>query len=249
MNIVNEICLRMQAATQCHELEDGAVVINTHCMYPSNGAVQIVIRGTQSGYLVTDDGGAIREAIAAGAALSKSTQMSYSSITGKQGLSFYNGAVSAPSVPLDAVPAAVMLVANASKEIADQIFSTYRMKRARDFKSLVRQFIREEFRQSPKETLIVGQTTKQHKFDNVIVLPGGRRAIVDAVLHDANSINARVVANLDVKAANSDGITQSIVYDDEEAWGPSDLSLLQITDVPVVPFSKAGPTLHRLLQA
>jgi hypothetical protein len=249
MNIANDICARLQSVNRCHALDDGGVAVNTHCMYPSNGAVQVIVHRTPSGYLVSDDGGAIREAIAAGADMTKATQARYGSVAGKQGLSFCNGIVSAPAVPLEAVSAAIILVANASKEIADQVFSTYRAKRTRDFKTVVRQFLKEEFLQSPREELITGNTNKSHKFDNVIVLPTGRRAIVDVVLHDPNSINARVVANLDVRAARPHGLTQSIIYDDEDNWGPTDLSLLHITDVPVLPFSKAGPALHHLLQA
>jgi hypothetical protein len=55
---------------------------------------------------------------------------------------------------------------------------------------------------------------------------------------EASSINAAVVAHLDVKRANVPNVVRRIVYDDEEKWKAEDLSLLSV-GAPVVPFSRA----------
>ena len=65
-------------------------------------------------------------------------------------------------------------------------------------------------------------------------------------MHDPSSINARVVANIDVKLAKYEKLDQRIVYDDGENWSADDLSLLQVGNTPVVPFSKAADVIGRL---
>ena len=66
--------------------------------------------------------------------------------------------------------------------------------------------------------------------------------------NDPNSINSRVVANIDVKARGEE-YAQSIVYDDGEGWGAGELGVLHITGVPVVPFSKVGQAFRQLMMA
>jgi hypothetical protein len=69
--------------------------------------------------------------------------------------------------------------------------------------------------------------------------------IIDAVAHDASSINARVVANLDIKSVGDPLIDQRIVYDDQEEWTPADLNLLQV-GAPAIPFSRSEEVIYRL---
>ena len=72
-----------------------------------------------------------------------------------------------------------------------------------------------------------------------------RKLIIDPVANEASSINARVVANLDIKAIGNPNIIQRIVYDDQEEWSPVDLNLLQVGAI-VVPFSHAGAVIEKL---
>ena len=46
-------------------LHDG-VLVTTHCMYPSNGLVQVVVRGGTETVVASDEGGAFGEAASAG---------------------------------------------------------------------------------------------------------------------------------------------------------------------------------------
>jgi hypothetical protein len=68
---------------------------------------------------------------------------------------------------------------------------------------------------------------------------------VDAASNDASSINARLVANLDVKATNDPMIDQRIIYDDTQSWNLADLNLLQL-GATIVPFSKAQSVIQRI---
>lgn len=128
MSLAENVSNIMQSAHQCKMLADGGVAINTHCLYPSNGMVQVIVRSAGDVFFVSDDGGAIREALSAGAAFTKSMDNKLSAIATNQGLIFNNGIISAPRLPIESIAAAVILVANASKEMADRIFSAHRVR-------------------------------------------------------------------------------------------------------------------------
>ena len=111
---------------------------------------------------------------------------------------------------------------------------------------MLAEFLRKRFEERLlHNTVIIGKSNKPHRFANVISLSDSRRLIVDTVVNEPSSINARVVANLDVAAANDDTISQRIIYDDEENWGASDLNLLQVGALPV-PFSRSREVIERV---
>ena len=163
-----------------------------------------------------------------------------------QGLQMDGGIIRSPSVNLDALPTAIALVANASKETAEWLFDHWKLERTRKFKEQLKELLKTQYNDVNQQS-ITGVSSKPHTFDNVIQLSNGKRLLVDAVIKDSNSMNSRVVANLDVKRAEHQSLVQTIVYDDEEDWGAADLSLLQVSSVPVIAFSKARPALTTLL--
>lgn len=228
---------------------DGGIAIKTHCLYPSNATVVVSVRGGGNEYVVMDDGRALREATTAGAELGKSLKK-YERIATKQGLILSNGVVKTPAIAADLIPMAILLVANTSKEVADHIFSTWKLSHKRDFKETVRSLLKQQFSHlSVREEKLVGTSNKSHAFENVVYLGDGRRVIIDPVLHDANSINSRVVANLDLHDAKHEGLEQRLVYDDAENWSSDDLSILHVSRVPVIAFSKAQRAIGVLLAA
>jgi hypothetical protein len=221
------------------------VRVTTHCMYPSNGLVQVTVRGGTETVVVSDEGGGVGEALSAGIP-PKDYNRTLSRLIGDQGLFMEKGAIFTPRIPIKAAPLAILHVANASQEIARWLYDHMKIERTRDFRVMLAEFLNRTFedRVSHNE-VIVGHSNKPHKFANVIKFANGRRLIVDPVAHEASSINARVVANLDVRATNNPLIEQRIVYDDEEDWTPADLNLLQV-GATVVPFSRTREVIGRL---
>ena len=139
MSLLNAISSGLAPFNQVHPLENGAA-ISTHCLYPSHSAVQVLVRGAGESFYVSDGGGAIREAELAGATFGKSDNK-YLRLIEKQGLVMERGVIGTKAISLDMVPTAILLVANASKEVADFIFSTWRVAKPRDFKELVRELL------------------------------------------------------------------------------------------------------------
>lgn len=243
MNLINEIKTRMDIAFGYFSIENG-VLCNTHCLYPSNGMVQVAVMGAGDTYFVTDNGGAFREAEAAGASI-KNPDRQYSKLLAKQGLTIENGVICSPKIGIESLPAAISIIANVSKEISESIFHTWKIERSRIFKDLVRDFIKTEFHVEVKEEKIIGQSNKSYSFCNVIDFMNGSKIIIDPVLKDPNSINARLVANLDVRSKHYPNLSQSIIYDDEQKWQPTDLNLLMVSGVPIIPFSKSEAILRQ----
>lgn len=244
-NLADFLSDRLSAMATVKRIDDGGLRVTTHCMYPSNGLVQVTVRSGVSSILASDEGGAMSEALAAGIPMRDfSHQLAHH--VREQGLLFKNGMIFTPRMPIESAPLAVLLVANASQEIARWLYEHVKLKRSRDFKELLAAFLKDTFNKRVAPASIVGHSRKPHKFVNVISFANGRRLIVDAAVNEASSINSRVVANMDVKANNDPLIDQRIVYDDEDEWTAADLNLLQVGAV-VVPFSRSSEVIRRIV--
>jgi hypothetical protein len=224
------------------------VRVTTHCMYPSNGLVRVLVRGGVETVVISDEGGAVGEALSAGIPV-KEYNRTLSHLIKDQGLYIKNGVIFTSQIPMEAAPLGILHVANASQEIARWMYDHMKIKRTRDFKIMLAEFLQSTFdNRVLHNEIIVGHSNKPHKFANVVKLLDGRRLIIDPVNHEASSINARVVANLDVKATNNPLLDQRIVYDDEEEWTPADLNLLQV-GATVIPWSRSREVIARIAKS
>jgi hypothetical protein len=243
-NLLQSIKSGLDEIVAIAHTEDG-VRVTTHCMYPSNGLVQVTVRGGANTIVASDEGGAIGEAVSAGIPV-RDYDGKIVHLVRDQGLIVRAGVVFTPQVPLETAPMAVLLVANASQDIARWLFEHTKIRRTRDFKLLLADFLRRRFdNRLSHDTVIIGHSNKPHRFANVVSLSSGKRLIIDPVTNDPSSINARVVANFDVRATNDPLLDQRIIYDDEDEWTPADLNLLQV-GATVVPFSRSPAVIERL---
>jgi len=217
-------------------------------MYPSNGFVQVIVYGGGDSFRVSDNAGAINELVSAGIDVHRSDG-SIARKLKEQGLQVSHAAIVSQVCTRNELPIAIALVANASKDIAEWLFDTARIRPQRDFKALVRAFLDRTFEsRAQKDVTIVGGSNKPHRFDNIVITPNGGRLIVDPVIHDHSSISARIVANMDVRNADIPNLEQRIIYDDEDDWNAADLNLLQV-GAPVIAFSKSVAVITRLVGA
>jgi len=223
---------------------EGGVRVTTHCLYPSNGTVTVAVRGGLNEFVVSDDGGALSEAAAAGL-IERATDKQVRALLKAYGLKVEGGVIYSPPVNHSELSAAVLLVANAAKEVADWSLNHLRFQARRSFKAELAALLERHFQGNLKPAPIVGQSNRPYKFEHVIYLREGRRLIVDPVTNDPSSINARVVANLDVRMAGDPSIQQLLVYDDQVEWASADLKVLEV-GAPTVPFSFAEAEIRKL---
>jgi hypothetical protein len=225
--------------------DEDSIRVGTQVLYPSNSAVTLQIRGSTR-FVVSDQGGALDEITGSGRWETPSDRR-IQGIIANFGLKVSDGVIYAPAVSFEALPAAILLVANASKAVAEWAYAHIRFTVTRNFKKDLEFILHRHFNENLKNnTDIVGESNKAHKFAHVIYLEKQRKLLVDPVINDASSINARVVANMDVRMRSDPSIDQVIVYDDRLPWKASDLKLLRVGTPNVVPFSSAEPTIQRM---
>ncbi len=220
------------------DLGDGFLV-STQCLYPSNSTVSVTIRGGENSFVISDNGGAIEEIHSSGLKQTPSDRQ-IRSIINDLGLKVKDGLIYSPSVSQEEIAYASVIVANAAKAVADWGLDHLRFSAPRNFRRDLSELLQAHFHDSMKDDQpIVGFSNKPHKFGHVIYMKNDKRLLIDPVINDSSSINARVVANMDVKMKKDERIEQLIIYDDRIEWKSSDLNLLKV-GADIIPFSNAS---------
>jgi hypothetical protein len=233
----------------CRVIGDAALV-DTTCLYPSGKVVQVLIRQTGREYLVSDDGAAIRELQATGISVPDAAKV-LRAYARKFGLSTEDGAMYETRVAAEDLPSPIRLVANASQEAVAKETDTHTFRPHRHLKSVFAEFIQTKFPDRFEHKLVPGKN-RPHLFDYVYESQDNDHhlVIVDPVLRDASSINARVVAHLDVRSGPMRReVEQILVYDEEEPWSSDQLGILQLAAPAIVSFQKMEPLLRQTVRA
>jgi hypothetical protein len=228
--------------------EEGEVLVPTHCLYPSNSSITVHVGPGVGAFFVHDGWGALEEIHGAGGKIWPETAASIVRyMVTSYGLFVDDtGLIKADRVSADELLTTIVLVANASKDAANELLGRFRPRLRRNIKAELAQLLEIRFpKHVVRDQVIVGASNKPHRFDNVVRLQGDKQIVLDVVAHEASSINAALVAHLDVRNANLQNIEQRIIYDDEENWTAADLNLLKM-GAPPVPFSRAPEVLERL---
>ncbi len=230
--------------------EDNHILVPTHCLYPSNSSVIVWVGRAMDSFIVHDNRGAFDEVSSSGVLDRHS--IVYSTFMVKHVVDAFGLAIDATGlikvnrVDADELLNSIMLVANASKETALTLMGRFRPRLRRNIKADLASMLEIKFpHHVERNGVVIGKSNKPHKFDNVVRLGGDRQLILDAITREASSINAALVAHLDVKNAEYPKIEQRIIYDDNDNWTAADLNLLRLGAIPV-PFSRASEVLERL---
>ena len=224
---------------------DRGISVPTHCLYPSNSVVKVVVEGGEDQFVVDDNAGALEELDEVKVAPQNSNRL-IASVVRPLGLYVSEGgAIFSRRIPSSELEATIVLVANASKSAAEHLLEVVRPPR-RNLRQTVERLLDKEFSNKwIRDSKIVGASNKKHKFDYVVQLKGDRQLLLDVVVPEASSINAAVVAHLDVNHGGDEKLEQRIVYDDEQPWSSSDLALLKV-GARAVPISGLQQTLGML---
>jgi hypothetical protein len=222
------------------------LVVPTMCLYPSNGIVSVYVDGASHEYVVHDGGGAFDQFHAMGwhdatpiGVMRRAVRHKGLEITEEK-------AVIRRGVKPDELAGAISLVANASRDAAEYLISTYRPVSRRPLSDQIETLLDLRFpSQWRKEETFVGASNKTHRFDYVVTLHDDQKLLMDIVRPEASSINSVVVGHLDVKNAHPRGLVHRAVYDDQAKWSAENLSLIRVGAIPV-PMSNARIALDQL---
>lgn len=225
--------------------EGTSIIVPTTCLYPSNGIVNVYVEGGDSEFLAHDGRAAIGELHAAIGMEPVPNSFIYG-VAKRRGVAVAkDGALFVKKLDVKALAGAVALVANASREVAAHLIEHYRPPRRRPLSEQVEAILNARFpSQWRKEEGIIGRSAKRHHFDYV-VQRDRQPVLIDLVRPDASSVNAAVVAHLDVEQGQPNAFVHRVIYDDREKWPAESLALLRVGAVPVA-LSAANDALARL---
>jgi hypothetical protein len=214
---------------------DGSVyTVTTHCQLPNGSLVKLRIRRAEDGWVVSDGGAAIDEAVASGISR-PSFGLNVRRALRLKGLHLAEGRIESPKIGEESLFNAVVVVANACRDIAETLIFVGSVSDEETLERRTRQILIGRFHTwvLKKPVIINGASDRQHKFDTALDLPDGRKVLVDVVRHQGNSINSAIVSNLDIARLNNDHIVQRIVFDPTEDWKSEEIELLSVGATPV----------------
>jgi hypothetical protein len=226
-------------------MEGNAAVVPTLCLYPTNHVVQVHVEGGQDSFVVHDNGGAMDQLRAVGG-YDEHPFTLMRSVVRRDGLQVSDlHRIYVSNVRLEGLESAISLVANASRDVADYLVSRFRPAPRRPLGEELEVVLNLRFPALwRKEEVFVGQSKKQYRFDYSVALSNDRKLIIETVKPDPSSVNAAVVANLDVHNANP-ALIQRIVYDDGEKWPVESLRLLRV-GAPAIALSGVNEALQSI---
>ena len=228
-----DLCALVRSWPLC-DRDGNEHVIITHCQLPNGSLVKVRIRRSGGGWIVSDGGVALDEAIASGIE-KPAFGMNVRRAIREKGLSFVDGRIETPRISDESLFNATVVIANTARDIAESLIYLGSAFTEDKLESRVRKILIGRFHAwvSGKPVIIKGASERDHKFENVLYLPDGRKVLVDVVKHQGNSINSAVVANLDVQRLGNAELIQRIVFDPNESWKNEEIALLSVGALPV----------------
>lgn len=230
---VESICDIVSRWPMCEQHGDEYAIV-THCQYPNGSLVKVRVRRSGNGWIVSDGGMSLDEALSSGIEKPE-FGLNVRRVIRSKGLSFTEGRIESPNIDLSSLFNAVVVVANAAREVAETLIyvGSHFEEDALDVR--IRKILVGRFHAwvLKRPLLIHGASERIHKFHNVVEIPDGRRVLIDTVKHQGNSINSTIVANLDIMRLENHSIVQRIVFDPTENWKAEEIELLSVGAMPV----------------
>lgn len=209
------------------------VLVHTHCLMPSGSTVNVLVQPGTRGVVVSDNWSAHNEALAHNVYLGDHERSVQPRLNAK-GLSLNSGQIFSPQVGLDEAPLAVIIVANAAREIAEVLLDAPKPSRRTPIASIISGILRKKYTQfvPNKEISVTGKSKKRYRFENALIFPS-KKILFDSVINNPAAINARTLANVDIRENKDSSILQNIVFDDQEDWTTEQLEILRFGATPI----------------
>ncbi len=227
------------------DVTEDCLRVTTQCLYPSNGLVRVSVKVSGTKVIISDERAALNEAQSAGLD-GMVPDRSLRHLVKPYGADIKDGNVFSV-VSLDAVAITILFVANASRSVADWMYSHIHIRPTRNFRRLLTDLLKRKFGTVLHHDVEIDGEYKKHKFAYLITIPHGPRIIMDPVTPEPGSYNARIVAHLDVRKLGDKSIQQRLIYDDTDHWDHATLGLLSVGAV-AIPFSRSEDALGQLAE-
>jgi hypothetical protein len=209
--------------------QEGDMRLTTTTLLPSGALVDVLVRPDGSDhYSLSDDGSALADLLALGhGVLTSADRRRGSDIAERFGLTYSGDEFLLREVSPEQLTAAIVYVAEASRLWASEVTATLHKRRGGDLGAIVEQRLRHVFptAQISREFEVMGASTKQHRFDMMIELPGDRHAVIELVSPHPNSVAAAHLKLFDLKEGKPDW-WREVVTERLADWAAHDMALL-----------------------
>jgi hypothetical protein len=203
--------------------------VATTTLLPSGALVTVMVQPAANGaFQVTDDGAARKDLLALGHhELSRGDVRNGNTTAERLGLIFDGKGFSLRDVTADQLAGAIVFVAEGAREWAN----TAAVNAARRAEAALAQRVESRIRATlpnasiDRERELAGASTKKHRFDLVLNLPGERKAVFEVVNPNPNSLSAAHLKLFDLMGAHPDWPREAVTERLSD-WAPADMMLL-----------------------
>lgn len=228
--------------------DDEGVIVPTPVLYPSNGNVVVYVSGGQGTCVVSDRGDALRNARAHGVEIPNVERWLGQVLKGSALRHSKGGHITAGRFKLDDVFAGISLVARAATTAVEYAIQHYRPSEIGISERVNRDLIQ---RFGPhrvsREAVASGLSKRNYRFDFAISELGQRPLLLDTVTPNANSVNAKAIAHIDLAGLGEKAPLHAMIFDDTVGWEAADINLLE-SAAQLLPASQLQKALVRYEQ-
>ncbi|MBR7620379.1 hypothetical protein JKL49_13370 [Phenylobacterium sp. 20VBR1] len=208
---------------------DVSTRVETTTLLPGGGVATVSVRPAGDSFVVSDDGAARETMLSLGLAdFTRGDARRAREIAQARGLSFERDTFMLQGVGPDQIGAAIAYVADATRTLVAEALEARTRRSQRD---LVSRTIDRLHELLPSATVdaereLLGASTKAHRFDLVMSLPGDRYAVFQTVTPSPASIAPAHLKLYDLRQAHADW-PREVVVEDLSAWPSEDLAIMQ----------------------
>lgn len=224
--------------------------VATTTLLPSGAIVSVMVAPLPDGrYAVSDGQAGLKDLVQLGMAdLSGHDRRRGERIAERLGLTFDGTSFAVRDVVADQVAGAIVFVAEAARDWASATADKMGKRTERALVARVEEILRSTFpsAQVHRERELIGESTKRHRFDLVMEIPGqDRLALFEMVSPNANALSAAHLKLFDLKNAHADW-PREVVTDSLDAWEPADMALLSSVATHVRAIDRPWPDLLKI---
>lgn len=235
---------------------DNGTLIHTHCVYPSGVQVRVRITRAASGYRITDDAEGLAEILSIGVE-TKRPGYYLAMHAAKHGLRYDRGAVFVDIEDENRIAAAIMLVANASKDGVLHSSIAHQPNDKASFEFTFQSFVQQKHHGRFRPASVAGASGTVRRFKYVhqrnnqaeIVLDQPI-VLVEPVSPTQIGISVKAASHRDLQMKKLPHLWQRLVVDREtDNWSRTDLAFLKQQGVPWIEFTALEQELPKQLAA
>ncbi|MFO1237250.1 MAG: hypothetical protein U1F24_09595 [Alphaproteobacteria bacterium] len=248
MSVAELVRTQLREGFPITEMGD-SVAVSTPVLYPSNSNVTVHISGGAAHCVVSDGGGATRHALSHGATIPDASAWLRGLLKNSQ-MRASAGMIVSPQIEFRELPWAIALVARASAEAVVNAIENHMKRLVRDLSGETYDVLAKAFGPSnvAHEVAFAGASNRRYHFDYGVAIGRKSQLLLDVVSPNANSVNAKAIAHIDVSHLTKNAPKRAIVYDPDQDWDAADINLLNEAGLllPIAALAREIPTYARM---